>query len=50
MERITYRDLELAVVEEQSSVGANESILLFLFQSIHCNVSHFFLSNNYIIH
>lgn len=40
-ECVTYSDLELSVVEEQSSVGADESILFFLSESRYSNLSHF---------
>ena len=41
LSRDTYSDFEFSVVEEQSSVGAHEPILFFLFQSRYCNLSHF---------
>ena len=37
----TYGDLEVSVVEEEGSVGARESILLFLLEGRYCNLSHF---------
>ena len=40
-ELVTYRDFEITVVEEKSSVCANESILFFWFQSRYCNLCHF---------
>ena len=40
-ELVTYRDVEITVVEEKSSVCANESILFFWFQSRYCNLCHF---------
>ena len=42
----TYSDFETTVVEEESSVGADESVLLFGFEVSGCNLSHFsYLSN-----
>ena len=40
-ELVTYRDFEITVVEEKSSVCAYESILFFWFQSRYCNLCHF---------
>lgn len=37
----TYRDLELTVVEEESSVGANELVLLGSGKSRGSDFSHF---------
>ena len=37
----TYRDLELSVVEQQSSVGADESVLLFRLELVNCDLCHF---------
>ena len=41
LSRDTYSNIEFSVVEEQSSVGAYESVFIFVSKSGYCNLCHF---------